>query len=294
MIGDALERARAAVARRLPKRRLGPPLDAQERAGEPPAAPPRAELVAEVAALGGWYQRIYLGRGVYTLDWPHPAYHETVWDALSRALPADLAGASVLDVGTNAGYFALQAKRRGAGRVLGIEPDPRYLAQAELCRRVWQSGVEYRALAAEQLGTIAESFDVVLFTGILYHLKGPLTVLEDVGRLCRDAIVVETEVIPEHRANRVRVRLGAGDRLRVRTCRSGLMKLVEGDELNGDPSNWWVPDTACVAGMLRAAGFRHVSTPCYPERTRLLIVATKQERSLVDRRAIDGASRPGK
>ena len=56
-------------------------------------------------------------------------------------------------------------------------------------------------------------------------------------------------------------------------------EVVEGDDLNGDPSNWWVPDTECVLGMLRAAGFRHLSRPCYLEPTRLLLVASKSERS---------------
>jgi hypothetical protein len=126
------ERLRAAIARRLRQRSPLPPVavDAQAQAGEPTDAPPRAELERLVAAYGPWYQRIYLGRGVHTLDWSHAAYHESVWAALAPALGDGLANASVLDVGANAGYFAMQAKRHGAGRVLGLEPAPNYLAQA--------------------------------------------------------------------------------------------------------------------------------------------------------------------
>src|SRR5262249_1714538 len=84
MSARSLERVRAGGARRL--RRAGNPAvsaGAQAGAGEPPAAPPREELERLVRTHGPWYQRIYLGRGVHTLDWAHAAYHESVWAALS-------------------------------------------------------------------------------------------------------------------------------------------------------------------------------------------------------------------
>jgi len=279
MIPDRIERIRARIERRLRGHPPPPPADAQRARGEPEDPWPADRLRERVDALAPWYQRVYLGSGVHTLEWPHAAHHETVWAALEPSLPAELGALSVLDVGSNAGWFALQAKRRGARRVLGLEPDPRYLAQAQLCREAWGLDVEYRPLGAEDLGSIDETFDVVLATGLLYHLRHPLLALERISDLCRDAVVVETEVVPPGRRQRIRMRLGPPERLRIRTVGAGFMKFVEGDELNGDPSNWWVPDTECVLGMLRAAGFRHLSRPCYLEPTRLLLVASKSERS---------------
>ena len=282
MIFDRLERLRARVERRRGGHPAPPPADAQRRRGEPPRPRPAGELRARADALAPWYQRVYLGSGVHTLEWAHAAHHESVWASLEPALPADLRGLSVLDVGANAGWFSLQAKRRGAGRVLGLEPDPRYLAQAELCREAWDAEVEYRALGAEDLGAVDETFDLVLATGLLYHLRHPLFALERIADLCRDAVVVETEVVPPRRRQRIRMRLGPPERLGIRSVDSGFMKFVEGDELNGDPSNWWVPDTECVQGMLRTAGFRHLSRPCYLEPTRLLLFASKAESSALD------------
>lgn len=286
MISDRIERLRARVERRLAAWPAPPSADAQRSRGEPPRPRPAAELRARADALAPWYQRVYLGSGVHTLEWPHAAHHETVWAALEPALPADLRELSVLDVGANAGWFSLQSKRRGARRVLGLEPDPRYLAQAEACREAWDADVEYRPLGADDLGAIDERFDLVLATGLIYHLRHPLLALERIGALCRDAVVVETEVIPPRRRQRIRMRLGPPERLRIRPVGAGFMKFVEGDELNGDPSNWWVPDTECVMGMLRTAGFRHLSRPCYLEATRLLVVASKSERSALDLDAI--------
>lgn len=251
---------------------------------EPPHALGHDELIALVNSFPYWYQRIYLGRNVYTL--PHPAYHEGVWERLQPALPEDLQGAAVLDIGTNAGFFAMQVKWHGAGRVVGIESIDQYRRQAELCRQLWNLDIEYLSMDAHQVSELHEEFDLVIFTGILYHLKNPLQVLEDVAHICRDAIIVETEIILEDLRNRVYVRQGPTNQTRVTACTKGIMKFIEADELNGDGSNWWVPDTECVYGMLRTAGFKFFSIPCYLTPHRLLLIASKKSDSLLNLQAL--------
>lgn len=254
---------------------------------EPPAAPDREELTALVSSLAWWYQRIYFGRGVYSLDTGgRPAYHEIVWERLNPAFPDELRGASILDVGCNAGYFAMQLKMRGAGRVLGIDNTEHYLKQAAACKQIWNLDIEYRMMDAHQVADTGEEFDIVVFAGVLYHLKNPLQVLEDLGTLCRDAILVESEVIADDPRNRVYVRQGPPQHVAVTACRKGIMKFIEADELNGDGSNWWVPDTECLSGMLRTAGFKHLSAPMYPAPGRILMVASKREHSLLDLAAL--------
>lgn len=245
---------------------------------EPPNPPSRESLVALVESFSYWYQCIYLGRGVYTLH--APTLHNRVWQQLEPMLPNGLANASVLDVGTNAGYFCIQAKLKGAGKVIGIDNTEVFLRQAEACRAVWGLDIEYRQLDADQIHLLDQCFDVVVFTGILYHLKNPLSVLEKIGRLCNDAIIVETEVIPPDRENIIHTRLGPPGQVAVTACRKGFMKFIEKDELNGDESNWWIPDEECVLGMLRTAGFRHFSPPRYLAETRMMLVATKRPQSV--------------
>ena len=244
----------------------------------------REELVARIGAGGWWYQRIDLGAGVFTADGPQ--YHEVVWQRIAPAFPAHLGGAAVLDVGCNAGYFAIELKRRGAGRVVGVEPVPLHFEQATLCRDVLGLDIEYVSLDAHEIGRLVETFDIVVFTGVLYHLRNPLLVLEQVGRLCRDVVVVETECILEDARNVVYARQGPPGGVAVTGCPRGFMKFVETTELNGDGSNWWIPDTECVLGMLRTAGFTRFSTPIYPTEGRLLLLATKSETTLVDLNAV--------
>jgi len=192
----------------------------------------------------------------------------------------------MLDVGCNAGFFSILAKLRGAGRVLGVEVVDIFYEQAEGIRKIWQMDIEYRRMDAHDISKIDEQFDLVMFAGILYHLKNPLMVLEDMGRHCRDAIIVESEVIPEDPRNVLMTRLGPPGNVKLTATTRGFMKFYERDELNGDSSNWWAPDTECLMGMLRVAGFRYFSRPIYHSPSRILLIATKNEQSLLDYRKL--------
>src|SRR5215212_490786 len=250
---------------------------------EPPDPPTREEAEAFIRKQPFWYHRMYLGNGIYTMP---PTMADQVWALIKPTFPTDLKGASILDVGSNAGYFSILAKLQGAGRILGIESIDFYLEQAQYIQKIWQMDIENRLMDAHELGKIDEQFDLVMFAGILYHLKNPLQVLEDAGSHCRDAIIVETEIIPENPRNRVIARVGPPGKVKLTATTKGFMKFHERDELNGDTSNWWVPDTECLFGMLRVAGFKYFSRPIYHTSSRVLLIATKNEHSLLDWRKL--------
>jgi tRNA (mo5U34)-methyltransferase len=250
---------------------------------EPPNPPTREEAEAFIKGQQYWYHRMYLGNGIYTMP---PTLAGQVWARIKPTFPIDLKGASMLDVGCNAGYFSILAKLQGAGRILGIESIDFFAEQAEYIRKIWRMDIEYRLMDAHDIGKIDEEFDLVMFTGILYHLKNPLQVLEEVGHHCRDAIIVETEIIPENPRNVVIARVGPLGKAKLAVTTKGFMKFHENDELNGDSSNWWVPDTECLLGMLRVAGFKCFSRPIYHTRGRVLLIATKNEQSLLNWRKL--------
>ena len=41
-------------------------------------------------------------------------YPAVKWETFAAAIPKDLSGKSVLDIGCNAGFYAMEMKRRGA------------------------------------------------------------------------------------------------------------------------------------------------------------------------------------
>src|SRR5215203_2646125 len=94
------------------------------------------EIQQRVRGLGKWFHNMNL-RGVWTApDHFLGNYPGSKFARFDRSLPQDLTGKSVLDIGCNAGFYSIEMKRRGAARVLGIDSDDRYLAQAEFASDV--------------------------------------------------------------------------------------------------------------------------------------------------------------
>src|SRR3954447_25034727 len=136
------------------------------------------QIRERVGELGQWFHNLDL-RGVQTA--PQHAlgdYPSCKWRHFAHALPADLRGRTVLDIGCNAGFYSIELKRRGAERVLGIDSDEGYLAQARFAAQVCGVDIELRCLSVYDVDRLRERFDIVLFMGVLYHLRHPLLALD--------------------------------------------------------------------------------------------------------------------
>jgi len=158
-------------------------------------------------------------------------------------IPADLAGKRVLDIGAWDGWFAMEMERRGA-EVVAIDSreNPRFYEIRELLG----SKVEYRQLSVYELDpNQIGRFDVVLFLGVLYHLKHPLLALERVCSVAKDFVAVESFVLKD------RFRPGVAED-------QPLMEFYENDELGGQFDNWIAPTVPCLMALCRAAGFARV------------------------------------
>ena len=210
----------------------------------PPPSP--ADLRAEVERIR-WFHSIDLGQGVIT-----PGEEDTPAKLPRIGLPEDLDGMSVLDVGAWDGFFSFECERRGAARVVAVDPagwrpsaENEWGSRAgfDLAHAVLRSRVEARELdslldvSPQALGY----FDVVLFLGVLYHLPDPLAVLERVASVTDGLLVVETHA----------------DFLGTR--RPALAHYPDA-EVDGDPSTWWGPNPALLHALLRAHGFDRVET----------------------------------
>jgi tRNA (mo5U34)-methyltransferase len=206
----------------------------------------REELLQQVTAIQ-WFHRIPLGNGVMT-----PGIDDTQAKLRRVRLPADLSGKSVLDIGAWDGFFSFEAERRGASRVLAVDsycwhgPGWGNKAGFNLARKALNSKVEDREsevvdLEPENVGT----FDVVLFLGVLYHLRHPLLALEKISAVTQNHLILETKV----------------DFL---LSKAPAMAFYPGAQLNQDPTNWWAPNIPALFGMLRAVGFKRVQVVSPP------------------------------
>src|SRR3954452_9174475 len=142
-------------------------------------AVPHDDLEERIEALGPWFHNINL-RGVWTApDHFLGDYPGAKFKRFASHIPADLSGKSVLDIGCNAGFYSIEMKRRGASRVLGVDSDERYLDQARLASdALGFDDIEYARVDVYDVATIGERFDLVIFMGVLYHLRHPLLALD--------------------------------------------------------------------------------------------------------------------
>jgi tRNA (mo5U34)-methyltransferase len=211
--------------------------------------------------LGEWFHNIDLG-GISTA--PHHFlgdYPATKWARIAPALPADLRGWTVLDIGCNAGFHSIEMKRRGADRVVGIDSDGRYLAQARFAAERLGVELELEQLSVYEVGRLRERFDLVLFMGVLYHLRHPLLALDLIHEhVARNLVVVQSMLRGSHEEMHVAPDYPFSEE-RVFDERS-YPKLHFVESLYaGDPTNWWVPNRACLEAMLRSSGFEILSHP---------------------------------
>jgi tRNA (mo5U34)-methyltransferase len=198
------------------------------------------ELRRAVAEIR-WFHTIDLGQGVIT-----PGETDTFAMLPRYHFPESFAGRTVLDVAAWDGFYSFEAERRGASRVLATDhfcwsgPGWGTKAGFDLAHRVLGSRVESQDidvldLSPETVGT----FDVVLFTGVLYHMRHPLLALERVASVTKSLLICETSV----------------DML---WTRRPALAFYPDDELNHDPTNWFGPNHAALLGLLRTAGFTRI------------------------------------
>ena len=214
-----------------------------------------------VRELGDWFHNIDL-RGVQTA--PHHFlgdYPSLKWRAFADVIPQDLTGKSVLDIGCNAGFYAMEMKRRGAVRVLGIDSDDKYLAQARFAAEVNELDIEFRRMNVYDVPQLGEKFDVVIFMGVLYHLRHPLLALDILhDHVTRDILIFQSmqrgsREVPELQADYHFWETDIFDKAEFPK-----MFFIE-KSYSSDWTNWWIPNRACMEAMLRSAGFEITAHP---------------------------------
>ena len=177
------------------------------------------ELVRKEIAGVNWYHQIDLGDGIVT-----PGVDDTANRMAPLELPADLRGKSVLDIGAWDGVFSFEAERPGASsardrllllerRGMGDEGRVRH-RETHPGLRVEDFEIDVMDLSPERVGT----FDVVLFVGVLYHLRHPLLALERVASVSADLLVFDSHTAMSEAPSR--------------------HALLPRDRLNDDPTNW--------------------------------------------------------
>lgn len=214
-----------------------------------------------IEELGPWFHNMRI-RGVETApehflgDYPAIKFRH-----FRDAIPEDMSGKSVLDIGCNAGFYSFEMKRRGASRVLGIDTDEHYLRQARFTAEVTGRDVEFRRMPVWDVGELGERFDFVIFMGVLYHLRHPLLALDLIHEhVAKDLLLFQSMQRGSREILRVAEDYDFNEASPFNEPGYPKMHFIE-HRYSHDETNWWVPNRACVEAMLRSSGFAIESQP---------------------------------
>ena len=220
------------------------------------------EVPGAIAELGPWFHNLHLPDGRETAP-EHPLgdFPAFKWQQIEGCLPADLTGARALDIGCNAGFYSFQLAARGA-EVLALDLDRHYLDQGRWAAQLLdpEGRVEFRQGSVYDLVDVDGSFEVVLFMGVLYHLRYPLLALDVVAEKVGGKLVLQTLTMPGGEGPGAPEDLPIDERKRLAEPGWPRAAFVE-HKLAGDPTNWWAADAACVEAMARSAGLRVTDRP---------------------------------
>src|SRR4051812_16537403 len=219
------------------------------------------EIQERVRQLGDWFHNLDL-RGVKTAPEHFLGdYPQVKWQQFCHAIPEDMSGRSVLDIGCNAGFYSLEMKRRGADRVVAIDFDEHYLAQARFAAEVREMEIEFRKMSVYDVAQLREKFDVVFFMGVLYHLRHPLLALDLIHEhVTADLLIFQSMQRGTPGVEPLEDNYHFWETELFNEPRFPRLHFVE-KKYADDITNWWIPNQACAEAMLRSAGFELISHP---------------------------------
>lgn len=220
------------------------------------------ELIRErIERLGPWFQNIDI-RGVKTA----PAhflgdYPSVKWKRFEHAVPKDLSGMSVLEIGCNAGFYSMEMKKRGAKSVLGIDTDEDYLAQARFASSALGFDIAFERMSVYDVAKLGRRFDVVMFMGVLYHLRYPLLALDLIHEhAASDLLIFQTMLRGKGSVEAVLDDYPFSETSVFNRPSFPKLHFIEKSYSN-DSTNWWLPNKACAEAMLRSSGFSIMENP---------------------------------
>lgn len=220
----------------------------------------KAKLKLEIQSLGDWFHNLNL-HGVPTApdhflgDFPN-----VKWKHIAKAIPEDLTGANVLDIGCNGGFYSIELKRRGAERVLGIDVDDRYLNQARFAAQQLDMDIEFQKRSVYDVANIPGQFDYVLFMGVFYHLRYPLFALDNIIKKVAGKLIFQTMIRGSEEARIYEKNYHFWNKSIFSDPQFPQMYFIENEYAN-DPTNWWIPNASACEAMLRSSGLEIVGHP---------------------------------
>lgn len=218
------------------------------------------DILAKINSVSHWYHRIEIKPGIIT-----PGTNDSK-EALKRLnIPEDCSGLRVLDLGARDGFFSFEFEQRGAD-VTAIDYFPPDKSGFNVAAELLNSKVTFiqdniYAVSKEKYGT----FDIVLFLGILYHMRDPLMALDTIREVCSNLLYLETYVIDNSFS------LTDGDTVPLNSISEELeaipiMQFYPKDSFKKSFDTYWGPNVKCVELMLIESNYSIIEKSLFGDR----------------------------
>jgi len=232
------------------------------------------QVRSQVDSEDYWFHKMELLPGLVTPGWSDPKADKLPF----YGLPDDMSGMRVLDVGCAEGFFSFEAERRGADEVIAIDSYPSSIRRFNICRAALNSNaVAYLSNVYDLNPKTIGTFDLVMFYGVLYHLRNPMLALEKIFKVSSGSLLIQTATYGD--ANRM-----VQTFRKVKRTAKTVLKVLRGanaqhdnnehgiplakfypfgltsghNNENVDPTVFWLPNNDCVEAMLASTGFENI------------------------------------
>jgi tRNA (mo5U34)-methyltransferase len=209
----------------------------------------RKDIRRKIDSVKHWWHKVEVLPGLFT-----PGEDDPKSRLYQMGIPEDLTGKTVLDIGAYDGFFSFYCERKGAEvtAIDVISPDE---CGFNVLKSILDSNVKHIQSTVYNLDPAKiGKFDVVLFFGVLYHLRHPLLALDKIYNICDDLLILESQICDEYLINSENQIVGSKS-LSDEFCKMPFLQFYPNDELNGDPSNWFSPNEIALSKMIESCGF---------------------------------------
>ena len=225
-----------------------------------------AVIQNEIAQYANWYHRIEVSRGIFTPG-THDSQHQLAFMDAEVGFPKNCSGMRILDLGVRDGFFSFEMERRGAREVVGVDYVPPDKTGFHIASKLLGSKVQYVTdnvynISKAKYGT----FDIVLFLGILYHLRNPIYVMDRLREVTNDGglLFVETQMATDPSVDKLV---------------TPAWQYFPSDSFNNDGSNKWAPNLAAMKAMASDCLYEPLIAKPYFTRGYLTAKATSNEKN---------------